>query len=81
MFTIYCYNVGGRVYDRYFRSWERAKDVLLEEFESLLKSGWTFIRETDRRNVEKGFYEYDKHLLTPEGEEASLSLCDGFFSD
>jgi len=29
MFTIYCKNVGGRKFDRYFRSWENAKNLLM----------------------------------------------------
>lgn len=81
MFTIYCKNVGGRKFDRYFRSWENAKALLMQECDALLKSGCTFVAKTDRMNSAKGFYEFQYDLLTPEGESATLSLIDGHFSD
>lgn len=81
MFTIYMYSVGGRRFDRYFRSWDNAKTLLEEEKENLLKSGWTQKSHVDKMNLEKGFYIYEYALLTPEGEEASLALIDGFFMD
>jgi hypothetical protein len=81
MFTIYCYNVGERKHDRYFRSWDRAKEELEKERHGLLKSGWTEIGHRDYFNSSKGFYVFDYTLRTPDGEEASLSLIDGYFSD
>ena len=81
MFTIYCKNVGGRKFDRYFRSWENAKNLLTQECNDLLKSGCTFVAKTDRMNSAKGFYEFQYDLITPDGEEVTLSLIDGHFSD
>ena len=81
MFTIYCYNVGGRKHDRYFRSWEKAKEMLQIELSGLLKSGWKEISHRDFFNSSKGFYIYDYILHTPEGEDAALSLIEGHFSD
>lgn len=81
MFTIYHKDVGGRIFDRYFQKWENAKKLLLEELEDLKKSGWKVTRKTDRMNSSKGFYEFQYDLLTPDGEDASLSLLDGYFAD
>lgn len=81
MFTIYCKIVGGREFNRYFRSWENAKALLEEERKDLLKSGWTEKFHRDFFNCAKGFYVYDYILKTPEGEDAELTLLDGFFQD
>lgn len=81
MFTIYRYTVGGRRFDRYFRSWKRAKEELEEELKNLLKSGWTQFDHSDYFNDAKGFYVFDYSLKTTNGELAILSLVDGHFSD
>jgi len=81
MFTIYSKNVGGRIFDRYFHLWKNAEKLLLEELEGLKKSGWKVTRKTDKMNLEKGFWEYQYDLLTPNGEDATLSLLDGYFAD
>lgn len=81
MFTIYRKIVGGRKFDRYFRSWDRAEEELEKERHDLLESGWKEISHRNRMNVEKGFYLYDYTLKTPKGEDAELTLLDGFFSD
>ena len=81
MFTIYRKIVGGRKFDRYFLQWDNAEALLEEERADLLKSGWKQLSHRDRMNVEKGFYLYDYTLQTPDGEDAELTLLDGFFAD
>lgn len=81
MFTIYCKNVGGRKFDRYFRSWEKAKEKLEEERTSLLQRGWEEIGHRNFMNGAKGFYVFDYTLKSTDGESATLSLVDGYFSD
>ena len=81
MFTIYCYNVGGRKFDRYFRSWERAKEELEKELKNLLKDSWTQLAHSDYFNAAKGFYVFGYTLKTTDGETAVLSLIDGYFID
>ena len=81
MFTIYCKSVGGRKFDRYFRSRDFAKNLLMQECDDLLKSGCTFVAKKDRMNRAKGFYEFQYDLITPDGENVTLSLIDGYFSD
>jgi hypothetical protein len=81
MFTIYCKNVGGRKFDRYFRSWENAKALLTEELNDVLNHGWEITRKRDRMNASKGFYEFQYDLVTPDGEEATFSLVDAYFND
>lgn len=81
MFTIYYYNCGGRIHNRYFQKWENAKKLLLEELEGLKKSGWKVTRKTERMNSSKGFYEFQYDLLTPNNEKATLALLDGYFAD
>ena len=81
MFTIYCKNVGGRKFDRYFRSWENAKNLLMQECDDLLKSGCKFCMKIDGMNSAKGFYEFQYDLITPDGEGVTLALIDGYFSD
>lgn len=81
MFTIYCKNVGGREFDRYFRSWENAKNLLMQEGQEMLNDGCRFCTKIDRMNSAKGFYEFQYELVTPDGEEVTLSLIDGHFSD
>lgn len=81
MFTIYTSIVGGRRFDTYFRSWERAKEALEDDVRQHQKSGWVITRKLDCMNHEKGFYEYQYDFVTPDNEKATLALIDGHFSD
>ena len=81
MFTVYCYNVGGRKRNRYFRSWNKAKAELLKELFPLKDKGWKVVKLTNEYNATKGWYEFEYLLLTTNGESASLSLYDAYFED
>lgn len=82
MFTIYSQNVEGRKYDRYFRSWKRAKEELDKDASELQGTGrWKVTRKSDCMNRDKGFYEYQYDLLSLDGEKMTLALIDGHFSD
>lgn len=81
MFTIYRKDVGGRVFDRYFRSWEEAKKVLLEELQTAIEHGWKETGSENRFHADKGFYIYFHELFTDHDEIAILSLIDGYFQD
>ena len=81
MFTIYRKDVGGRIFDRYFKSWDNAKALLEEEEKSLVEKGWEEISHVSYFNSCKGFYVFYYVLKTPEGEKTTLSLIDGEFSD
>lgn len=81
MFTIYRYYVGGRKFDRYFQSWVNAEKLLEEERADLIKDGWKQISHRDYFNREKGFQVFYYDLKTPKGEDACLSLMNGYFAD
>lgn len=81
MFTIYRKDVGGRKFDRYFHKWENAEKVLEEELADLLKSGWKQTEHRDYFKCEKGYYIFYYALKTPKGEDAVLTLMNGYFAD
>ena len=81
MFTIYRKDVGGRIFDRYFKSWDNAKALLEEEEKSLVEKGWEEINHVSYFNSCKGFYVFYYVLKTPEGEKATLTLIDAEFAD
>lgn len=89
MFTILLKKVeskefGKIEYNRYFKSWSKAKEVMDEEVNNHINSGATIKRSLDRMNVAKGFYEYEKILKPREDEtitEVSYALIDGYFQD
>ena len=71
-------------YNRYFKSWSKAKEVMDEEVNNHINSGAIIKRSLDRMNVAKGFYEYEKILKPREDEtitEVSYALIDGYFQD
>lgn len=80
-FTIYCKNIGGRKFDRYYQNWENAKTQLESDLSDLVKSGCKITSHRDSMNVAKGWYDYDYSLITDEGESAELSLIEGYFAD
>ncbi len=81
MFTIYTKNVGGRVFDRYYREWNNARNALLKELEELKAEGWTVESSSDYFKSDKGIYIYGYKCRTPEGEQFSLFLHEGYFRD
>ena len=82
MFTIYCSNIGGRKHDLYFKSWENAKESLLNDLKRMTEQfGWKQTRKTDEFNADKGLYAFQYNLITNEGEEVVLSLIDAYFND
>lgn len=81
MFTIYRKNVDGRIFDRYFKSWDNAEALLAEEMAAMLANGWTKENHEDYFNSSKGFDVFYYELRSPEGEKANLSLINGEFAD
>ena len=80
-FIIYCKNIGGRKFDRYYHKWENAKEMLMSDLNDLVNSGCKITSHRDRMNVAKGYYEFDYTLITDEGETACLTLMNGYFGD
>ena len=82
MFTIYRKNVCGRVHDRYFKNYDKAKAKLKQDVQRMRDICHAEVTERiDRMNVEKGFYEYEVRMALPDGETASLAIVDGYFED
>ena len=81
MFTILHKSVGGRVFDRYFESWDNAKELMDKEVESFSKNGLRITRKFDYFNVAKGFYVYQVLGVTEQNEEVIYALIDGYFQD
>ena len=82
MFAIYCKNVGGRIHDRYFKNYHKAKVELEADVERMCDICHAKITERiDRMNVAKGFYEYEVRMTLDNGETASLAIVDGYFED
>ena len=85
MFAIYRKNVGGRIHDRYFKDYDKAKAELKRDVESMRDVCDGQVTERiDRMNVEKGFYEYEVRMRVNTGtivEQASLAIVDGYFED
>lgn len=82
MFVTYRNSVGGRVHDRYFKSWENAKKELLADLKRMKEQlGWKETKKLDKMNVDKGFYVYEHNLITEEGEKVVLALIDTYFED
>ena len=82
MFYILTKNFGGRKHDRYFKSWDKAKEEMekdikdcLEAFNGEIKHTWDFF------NMEKGFYVYEKTASFPNKENCTWSIVDGYFED
>lgn len=74
-------------FDRYFKSFNSAKECMLGEIESLKKvygAAARCVRNTDRMNTEKGFYEFEQvwEIETLNGKETmSFAIIDGYFED
>ena len=82
MFAIYRKDVGGRVHDRYFKNYDKAKEELKADVERMRDiCGGKVTERIDRMNVDKGFYEYEVRMTLENGETASLAIVDGYFED
>ena len=82
MFAIYRKDVGGRVHDRYFVSYDVAKRELKADVERMRDVCHAQITERiDRMNTAKGFYEYEVRMQLPNGEKVSHAIIDEYFED
>lgn len=75
---------GKNTFDRYYHSWDKAKEVLNKEVEELVKGGAKVVRSLDYFNAAKGFYVYQKDLKLKVKEftmEFTFALVDGYFQD
>lgn len=82
MFAIYRKNVGGRIHDRYFKDYDKAKVELKADVERMRDICDGQVTERiDRMNEDKGFYEYEVRMTLDNGETASLAIVDGIFED
>ena len=89
MFTILLKRVqskefGKIEFNRYFKDWDNAREVMDEEVARWFNEGAKITTSLDRMNVAKGFYEYQKILKPREDEpitEVSYALIDGYFQD
>ena len=89
MFTILLKRVqskefGKIEFNRYFKDWDNAREVMDEEVARWINEGAKITTSLDRMNVAKGFYEYQKILKPREDEpitEVSYALIDGYFQD
>ena len=72
-------------YETYYKVWNNAEKALNEQVNELVENDAKIVREWDRMNVEKGFYEYQKDLemVDKYGDflEYTFSLLDGYFED
>ena len=77
MFAIYRKNVGGRITDRYFKNYDKAKEELKADVERMRDICHAKITERiDRMNEDKGFYEYEVRMRVNTG-----AIVDGYFED
>ena len=85
MFAIYRKNVGGRVHDRYFKDYYKAKAELKRDVERMRDvCNGQVTERIDRMNEDKGFWEYEVRMRVNTGtivEQASLAIVDGYFED
>ena len=82
MFTIILKNFGGRKGERYFKSWDKAKEEMDKDVEDCCKHLNGKVHTTlDYFNVAKGFYVYEKTAGFPNGEDCTWALIDGYFED
>jgi len=82
MFAIYRKNVGGRILDRYFKDYDKAKAELKRDEERMRDvCGGKVAERIDRMNEDKGFYEYEVRMTLNNGEACSLAIVDGYFED
>lgn len=87
MFAIYRKNVGGRIHDRFFKDYQKARAAMKQDVDDIVawakeKLNYDVQVETiDRMNEDKGFWEYEMRWTNMEGERVSHAIIDGFFED
>ena len=82
MFTILRKNFAGRVFDRYFCDWDKARKVMDEDVDICVEVlDGDITRTIDRMNVDKGFYMYEKSAKFANGETCTWALIDAYFED
>lgn len=75
---------GNNVFDRYFEKWANGQQLMEQEVSELVADGAKIIRDIDRMNAIKGFYEYEKCLKKVEDNETyevTYALIDAYFQD
>ena len=82
MFAIYRKNVGGRITDRFFKNYDKAKAELKADVERMRDVCHAKVTERiDRMNVDKGFLEYEVRMELPDGEKVTHAIVDEHFED
>ena len=82
MFAIYRKNVGGRITDRYFKNYDKAKAELKADVERMRDVCHAKVTERiDRMNVDKGLWEYEVRMELPDGEKVTHAIVDEHFED
>lgn len=83
MFYILRKNFNGRVHDRYFQSWDKAKEEMEKDVKDCVEHLDGRIGEShDHFNAEKGIYIYDKTAYFDEvNEYCTWAIIDGYFED
>ena len=87
MFAIYRKNVGGRIHDRFFKDYQKARAAMKQDVDEIVvwakeKLNYDVQVETiDRMNEDKGFWEYEMRWTNMEGERVSHAIIDGYFED
>lgn len=82
MFTVLRKNFGGRIMNRYFKSWETARSEMLKDIDDCCND--LHGKVTKRRsyfNSSKGFYVYEQEAEFENGETCHWSLIDECFED
>lgn len=75
---------GRCVYNRYFHSWENAKQRLIDEANSYSNNGtWEVEKTINQFNASKGFYEFEIVLrsTSKSNNKMVLSLIECYFCD
>lgn len=81
MYTTYRKIIGKRIAYRYFKDYDNAQRVLLDEIEDLKARDCEVTARENRIHTARGFYEYTIEGRTTEGELFSLSLIVNHFED
>lgn len=89
MFTVllkerFCEKYGRNVFDRYFKVYKNAKELMEKEVNELVEHGAKIVRSLDYFDHTKGFYVYQKDLsIEKDGNiiKITYALLDGFFQD
>ena len=82
MFTILHKSFNGSCYDRYFKSWDKAKETLLSEVAGSIKElNGSVTKSLDYFNADKGLYIFVQEVTFDNGITCKWALIDGYFED